>query len=202
MSRRQELETAAAEVISILKDIPVFQDAAILVIGGLALWRYIPRGRTTQDVDFSIGVRGAPQSVKKKLLDLPKSPFVQPAQIFFYVNQSGAQIQIDMVSLDAVPYIPPSAIKIKDISNGAISYISVEDLICFKINSCGMRAELKKRRTDAGDAESLLSNAVAKLPMTLSPSQREDIKGCIEDVVKYGDKSEDWWLKNLGLSAQ
>lgn len=45
---RQELSEAAAEIIAILKGLPQCLDAKIAVIGGLALWTYLPSGRTTQ----------------------------------------------------------------------------------------------------------------------------------------------------------
>lgn len=43
-----ELETAAADVIRILKGISEYSNARVAIIGGLALWRYIPTGRTTE----------------------------------------------------------------------------------------------------------------------------------------------------------
>lgn len=49
-------------------------------------------------MDFTISVYNAPQSVKEKLLRLPGSPFVQRSQFFYFVNQNGREIQIDMVA--------------------------------------------------------------------------------------------------------
>jgi hypothetical protein len=43
-----DLEKAAAEVISILKGMKDFSNSKIAVIGGLALWKYVPNGRTTE----------------------------------------------------------------------------------------------------------------------------------------------------------
>ncbi len=45
---RNQLEAAAADVITILKSIREYSDAKVAVIGGLALWKYLPAGRTTQ----------------------------------------------------------------------------------------------------------------------------------------------------------
>ena len=53
MPTRSQLETAAADVIGILKGISEYSDARIAIIGGLALWKYIPRGRTTEVLGFS-----------------------------------------------------------------------------------------------------------------------------------------------------
>lgn len=97
MPSLQELERAAIDVLRILKGINEFKDASIAVIGGLALWKYIPSGRTTEDVDFMINVHSAPDGVKQKLLKLPESRFVQHAQFFYYKSPSGQHIQIDIV---------------------------------------------------------------------------------------------------------
>jgi len=48
MPTRIELERAATNVVGILKNISEYSEAKIAIIGGLALWKYIPNGRTTQ----------------------------------------------------------------------------------------------------------------------------------------------------------
>lgn len=48
MASRENFEAAAAQVLGILKGISDFGDASVAVIGGLALWKYLPEGRTTQ----------------------------------------------------------------------------------------------------------------------------------------------------------
>lgn len=45
---RDVLHQTAADVIAILKTIPEFRDSKIAVIGGLALWKYLSDGRTTE----------------------------------------------------------------------------------------------------------------------------------------------------------
>jgi hypothetical protein len=47
MTSISTLERAAADVISILKGIDEFSNARIAVIGGMALRKYLPNGRTT-----------------------------------------------------------------------------------------------------------------------------------------------------------
>lgn len=54
MPSLNELESAAAQVIAILKSISEFSDASVAVIGGLALWKYIPNGRTTEVLSSTI----------------------------------------------------------------------------------------------------------------------------------------------------
>lgn len=111
-----ELEDAAGAVIRILKTIPEFAAAKIAVIGGLSLWKYIRRYRTTevsfytilsyfekvtnhslhQDVDFLITIQGAPKAVKDKLFAIHAGSFQQHAQLFYYKGQNGKLIQIDI----------------------------------------------------------------------------------------------------------
>jgi hypothetical protein len=43
-----ELEVAAGAVIDILKTMPEFSNSRIAVIGGLGLWNYLRRYRTTE----------------------------------------------------------------------------------------------------------------------------------------------------------
>lgn len=48
MTSQAELEQAAADVIGILKNMVEFKNARIAVIGGLAMRKYMPNGRTTE----------------------------------------------------------------------------------------------------------------------------------------------------------
>lgn len=45
---RHELEGVAVDVINILKGIDKFKEASIAIIGGLAVWKYMPYGRQTE----------------------------------------------------------------------------------------------------------------------------------------------------------
>lgn len=72
----------------------------------------------------------------------------------------------------------------------------------FKINSCGLRAQRAKRRTDAGDAEALLSQAVAKLPLTLTDRQKSQLELALDSVIEHSRQDEDWWRARLGMQAR
>ncbi|GAB1312204.1 hypothetical protein MFIFM68171_02414 [Madurella fahalii] len=152
-----QLEQAAADVVNIMKSITEYSEASIAVIGGLAVWKYIQDGRTTQDVDFIISIDSAPQSVKSKLLALPNSPFIQQAQYFLYKSSDGDQIQIDITPAWQSPYLPAAAKKLKNIPAGSVPYISPTDLLIFKMHSCGLRAQALKSVVDATDAAALLA---------------------------------------------
>jgi hypothetical protein len=61
-----------------------------------------------QDVDFLISIQEAPQAVKSKLLELPKTPFIERAQLFMYKTLIGQNIQIDILPLWQVRPILPA----------------------------------------------------------------------------------------------
>ncbi|KAF2230122.1 hypothetical protein EV356DRAFT_580299 [Viridothelium virens] len=202
MQAQKRLEMAAVNVIRILKDISEFREARIAVIGGLALWKYNPAGRTTNDVDFIVSIDSAPQGVKQKLLALPNSFFTQQAEFFLYKSPDGSNIQIDITPEWQSPYMPSAAEKLKDIPDGTVPYISPIDLIIFKINSCGLRAQLTKRVTDASDAETLLEMETSRSPLSLTATQQATVEACIADVVTHGSMTEEWWRERLGLPAR
>ena len=87
-----------------------------------------------------------------------------------------------------------------DYPDGHVSFISVIDLIIFKIHSCGLRAEKVKRSRDANDAEALLVEVIKEAPLTLTTAQADLVEIGIPDVVKNGKRNENWWRKRLGLS--
>jgi hypothetical protein len=97
--------------------------------------------------------------------------------------------------------MPAAATKLKDLPAGTVPYISVIDLIVFKISSCGLRAQIDKKRIDALDARSITQKATPSGPLHLTSAQQAIVKPCIADVVAYGDMPEAWWKRRLGLPA-
>lgn len=81
---------------------------------------------------------------------------------------------------------------------GSVPYISPTDLLIFKINSCGLRAQADKKAIDANDAETLLSTM--SRPLSLTDDQRGIAETGLADVVANGTMTEDWWRQNLGLN--
>lgn len=96
--------------------------------------------------------------------------------------------------------MPSTAQVLSQIPTGHVPYISKIDLLVFKINSCGLRAQIAKKRIDARDATALLSEMTT--PIRLTAQQVAIVEPCIRDVVAYGTKSEDWWKQCLGLSSR
>ncbi|XMA13751.1 hypothetical protein WAI453_006542 [Rhynchosporium graminicola] len=195
-----ELNSAASEVITILKGISEYSNARVAVIGGLALWNYLQNGRTTEDVDLIISIDTAPGSVKQRLLSLPNTRFVTQAQYFYYQNPFGKHIQIDITPGWQSPYIPSEAQALSQIPAGHVPFISQIDLLIFKMNSCGLRAQIAKKRIDARDAQNLLQNMTT--PLRLTAAQLAIVELCLSDVVSQGTKTQEWWKQRLGLVAQ
>jgi len=96
--------------------------------------------------------------------------------------------------------MPSDAQRLSQIPAGTVPYISQTDLVVFKINSCGLRAQGSKKRTDAADAVALLQNMPS--PLRLTAEQQAIVEPSIRDVVTHGTKTEDWWRHCLGLAAQ
>ncbi|KAI2467812.1 hypothetical protein F4781DRAFT_400742 [Annulohypoxylon bovei var. microspora] len=167
----------------------------------MALWKYLPKGRSTEDVDFIITLDG-PKSVKPVLLGLKDSPFVEHAQWFYYRAPNGKLIQIDFVAQWQAAYFPSAARKVKDIPTGVLPLITPEDLIVSKIFSCGMRGDKGKSRRDADDAARMLDMVTKSTGhLTLAKHQFDAVQGGLADVIHHTDHDETWWKTKLGLIA-
>ncbi|RYP20451.1 hypothetical protein DL767_009454 [Monosporascus sp. MG133] len=198
-----ELECAASDVIRTVKRMPDLGNVKLAIIGGLALWHYLPRGRTTDNINFITNISTSPSSLKKKLLQLPDSPFVQRAQILFYVSPgSGREIQVDISPEWLAPYLPEAARRVRNIRDGELPYVSLADLVVFKLDSSGLRSNAAKKRRDAADAVALLEeHAATNAKLELSLRKREIAHEALIDVVRYSDRSRAWWETRLGLSG-
>ncbi|KAI1140415.1 hypothetical protein F5Y05DRAFT_411471 [Hypoxylon sp. FL0543] len=199
MAQFQELERAACDVIQHVKEIQDLRHARLAVIGGLALWHYLPEYRTTDNVNFITNISTSPSSLKKRLLERPNSPFFQRSQALFYKSQYGQEIRIDISPEWLSPYLPDSAMKVQDISRNEIPYISLTDLIVFKLDSSGLRSNPAKKERDARDAAALVDLAANKAPIQLSRKQEQVVEEALCDVATCGTKEKGWWEKHMGL---
>ncbi|CAG8380360.1 hypothetical protein DTO003C3_2557 [Penicillium roqueforti] len=194
-----ELEVAAGAVIDILKTMPEFSNSRIAVIGGLGLWNYLRRYRTTEDVDFLITVQGAPKAVKDRLLAMPSSQFQQQAQLFFYKGVGGKSIQIDITPDWQSPYVPSAAVPISAARSNALPYISELDLLVFKINCCGLRPTPAKKLRDATDARTLAEDLCSRGSINLTSAQKIAVLQGLDDVAQLSRRDKSWWVAKLAL---
>ncbi|KAF6807449.1 hypothetical protein CSOJ01_08178 [Colletotrichum sojae] len=194
-----ELESAAVQVIIVLKGMSEFSQARIAVIGGLALWKYMPQGGTTEDVDLFNNIDSAPHGVKSKLLNLPNSPFVQQAQ-FFFLKHGSTLIQIDLTP--AWQVIPVHAgRRIGDQARAGRSH--PVHFACrphrFQNTLLRFAAHAAKKRQDAADARNLLEIETRSSALSLTSAQRAAVEPGISDVVAHTETDEKWWRQRLGL---
>jgi hypothetical protein len=98
------------------------------------------------------------------------------------------------------PYVPAAAEMLLNIPPGAVPYISAIDLIIFKINSCGLRAQGSKRFVDANDAQNLLTHEAKYSPISLTTEQLAIVDNGLTDVLNSNSMPEKWWRENLGLA--
>ncbi|KAI5858185.1 hypothetical protein GGS23DRAFT_607714 [Durotheca rogersii] len=195
-----ELERAACSVIHNVKQIQELRHTRLSVTGGLALWHYLPGYRSTDNINFIINISTSPGSLKKRLLELPGSPFLQRAQVLFYISPRGREIQVDISPEWLSPYLPESAMKVQDISPNEIPYISLTDLIVFKLDSSGLRSNPVKKERDARDAVALVELAVSEGSIHLSKKQEQIVEEALCDFGKCGTKETNWWEKRMGLA--
>ncbi|KAI3180282.1 hypothetical protein DTO046C5_1518 [Penicillium roqueforti] len=194
-----KLEVAAGAVIDILKTMPEFSNSRIAVIGGLGLWNYLRRYRTTEDVDFLITVQGAPKAVKDRLLAMPSSQFQQQAQLFFYKGVGGKSIQIDITPDWQSPYVPSAAVPISAARSNALPYISELDLLVFKINCCGLRPTPAKKLRDTTDARTLAEDLYSRGSINLTSTQKIAILQGLDDIAQLSRRDKSWWVAKLAL---
>ncbi|KAI0851262.1 hypothetical protein F5Y00DRAFT_267928 [Daldinia vernicosa] len=202
MARLEELESAACDVIQYVKQIHDLRHARLSVIGGLALMHYLPKYRSTDDINFITNISTSPSSLKKRLLERPDSPFFQRAQTLFYRAPSGREIVVDISPEWLSPYLPDSAVKVQDIARDQIPYISLTDLIVFKLDSSGLRSSPVKKERDAQDAAALVAFATDKSPLHLSERQEQIVEEALCDVARCGTKEKGWWENRMGLTKK
>ena len=80
-----------------------------------------------------------------------------------------------------------------------LPYISAVDLVCFKINCCGLRPTQAKKLRDASDALALLSSLAQHGPLSLNETQKKAALDGLNDVVAQTGRDSPWWKQQLGL---
>ncbi|KAI1081202.1 hypothetical protein F5B20DRAFT_579580 [Whalleya microplaca] len=194
-----ELECAACDVIQIVKQTQELKHCRLSVIGGLALQHYLPKYRPTDNINFITNISTSPSLIKKRLLEKPNSPFFQRSQVLFYKGEDGTELQVDISPEWLSPYLPESATNVRDIPQGKIPYISLTDLIVFKLDSAGLRSSPVKKERDARDAAALVEHYRGSI--SLSPKQEEVAEEALCDVAKVGTKEKHWWERHLRLGS-
>ncbi|KAI1763994.1 hypothetical protein GGR53DRAFT_466853 [Hypoxylon sp. FL1150] len=200
MAQLQELERATCDVLQNVKEIHELRNAKLSVIGGLAVWHYLPEYRSTDNINFITNLQTSPSSLKKRLLEKPNSPFFRRSQALFYLAPSGQEIRVDISPQWLGPYLPETATRVEDLARDEIPYISLTDLIVFKLDSSGLRSNPLKKDRDARDAAALVDHASRNGPIELTAKQEQVVEEALCDVGKCGTKEKSWWEEQMGLN--
>ncbi|KAI1822142.1 hypothetical protein F4861DRAFT_516220 [Xylaria intraflava] len=223
----KELEDAVCNVIQIIKQIPELERLRLAVVGGLALWHYLADHRKTDNINFITDVSTSPSLIKKKLLGHPKSPFREDKQTFLYRNPAGWDIQIEFCSQWRFPYLPRAARFVRELLYGEVPYISLADLIVFKLDSSWLAPpDVPEKSRDGHDAAALLENEIVQRAanperaeptstllcpaatkvtepvVRLSPRQENFVRDAFCDMARCGSRDKSWWEDCLGLSRR
>jgi hypothetical protein len=119
---------------------------------------------------------------------------------------SSSQVQsftssVQLTPAHKVPFLPASALPIRDIPPGFIPYISLLDLIVFKIDSSGLYRTLGPRMRDALDAAALLEYASRHQPLQFSYRKERIIRRGLPDAIEYSGREWGWWYRRLGFGG-
>ncbi|KAI0420670.1 hypothetical protein F5X98DRAFT_382678 [Xylaria grammica] len=163
-TRFRELEGAVCDVIQIIKQIPELADLRLAVVGGLALWHYLPDHRPTNNINFVTNIESL-SFLEQKLLQHPHSPFVQSKHALAYHSPAGRVIQINISTPWLCPHLPEPAYLVCEIPYGRVPYVSLAELVAAKIDATRSKASSPvKRRQDADDARALIDYELARRP--------------------------------------
>jgi hypothetical protein len=188
MDKLKKLEQAAVGVLDELKRLPELQSARVVIVGGMAVCKYLPHHRTTQDIDFVVAGAGDCSSITKKLMRLPNTPFKQTTFEFIYKNE-GLAFQVDILNIELMRYPPPARtlVEIGALMANEIPYISEVDLLVRKIYLCGCRTSLLKKKRDATDIYHLLVDLHKQTGdyVPLAADQKEHSDRGISNVIEY-----------------
>ncbi|KAG5804175.1 hypothetical protein H9Q74_011371 [Fusarium xylarioides] len=196
-----QLEQAALHIIRLIADIPGLDNTKLAVIGDLAVAKYLSRQNRIASIDLVISKSSSPGRVKKEIVGHPISPLVEKSGTILYRHTSGWEIEVKLIPDWLSPYLPDSAKRVRDVTNEAtLPYTSLEDLIIFKMDACGLHENDNSKRRDACDAAALLELASEHGALRLDEDKTERAEEALGDMVEFSDeKDKGWWQRCLGM---
>ncbi|KAF5256509.1 hypothetical protein FOXYS1_13012, partial [Fusarium oxysporum] len=196
-----QLEQAALHIIRLIADIPGLDNTKLAVIGDLAVAKYLSRQNRIASIDLVISKSSSPGRVKKEIVGHPITPLVEKSGTVLYRHTSGWEIEVKLIPDWLSPYLPDSAKRVRDVTNEAtLPYTSLEDLIIFKMDACGLHENDNSKRRDACDAAALLELASEHGALRLDEDKTERAEEALGDMVEFSDeKDKGWWQRCLGM---
>lgn len=143
------------------------------------------------------------------------SPVIESSQLLYYQTSppaaassksrpaspaSGFEVRITPEML--CPFLPSAAKPANEIqpSPGQLPYISLVDLIVFKMDACGLRDSPQSKQNEVRHAAALLELATEHSALTLNDDQARMVEESLADVLRHAapDKqSKAWWQSRL-----
>ncbi|KAF4446711.1 hypothetical protein F53441_9644 [Fusarium austroafricanum] len=195
-----QLEQAALHIIRLIADIPGLENTKLAIIGDLPVTKYLSRHRVAS-IDLVISKSSSPGRVKKEIVGHPITPLIEKSGVVLYRHTSGWEIEVKLIPDWLSPYLPDSAKRVRDVTNEAtLPYTSLEDLIIFKMDACGLHENDMSKRRDACDAAALLELASEHGALRLDEDKTERAEEALGDMVEFSDeKDKGWWQRCLGM---
>ncbi|KAF7137074.1 hypothetical protein CNMCM5793_006962 [Aspergillus hiratsukae] len=203
MATRQQLWQAARAVITSLQAIPERHQAKVIIIGGAALENHVPGYRPTRDVDILIFDRDDPnctRAIRAELLSSIPRQFEERAQPIYFTGNPDREVQVDIIPPDLPPYLPADAATLGDVDPNHLPFLSLLDLLVYKIHCCSMRPSSDKRKQDAEDAHVLVNILSQQGAIAPNDSQEQAVLSGLDGMLEcYGERTRQWWESALGL---
>ncbi|TGJ82818.1 hypothetical protein E0Z10_g5940 [Xylaria hypoxylon] len=194
-----DLEQAALSVVHLMQGVAGLTNMRLALVGDLAVKKYLQEPRPCESIEFIV-TKVSPSFVKKTLLSHThgKNVIVEKGQAIFYRHQSGWVVEIKITPEWLCPYFPDSAQLLADIEK--LPYISLEDIVVFKADACGLHESDASKQREARDAGALLALASAHFPLKLADDKMQKIEQALDTLVDYSPPEHDrrWWERRLG----
>ncbi|KAF4966315.1 hypothetical protein FSARC_5987 [Fusarium sarcochroum] len=196
-----QLEQAALHIIRLIADIPGLENTRLAIIGDLAVTKYLPRQDRVASIDLVISKSSSPGRVKKEIVGHPITPLVEKSGVVLYRHTTGWEIEVKLIPDWLSPYLPGSAKRVRDVTGEAtLPFSSLEDLIIFKMDGCGLHENDMSKRRDACDAAALLELASEHGALKLDEDKTERAEEALADMVEFSDvHDKGWWQRCLGM---
>lgn len=141
------------------------------------------------------------------------SPLIESSGLLYYQVSSPARspggttrtpgIEVRITPEMLCPYLPSAARPAHEIMPVPehLPYVSLEDLIAFKMDACGLRDSPPKKIQEARDAAALLEVAAEHSALQLNDDQARVVEECLPDVLRHSEdpdkQGKSWWQIRL-----
>lgn len=127
------------------------------------------------------------------------SPLVEKSGVVLYRHTTGWEIEVKFVPDWLCPYFPATARPVRE-NAGDLPYLSLQDLIVFKVDACGLHETLRSKQREAREAAALLELASEHCPLKLDDDKMDKIEQALPDIVEFSlpEHDKSWWQRHLG----